>query len=162
MIWGNTIRAIISIPVLALFLALSTHGQIEHSCFAELPFPSTARSAFHLHGVSTSDVESGHVHEAGDLDSSTDSHSHEGSDESDHDADSHIHPREFTPTKAPLNLQIPSFVPNSSLIVFTMIKEKEDQWVSTARCVCGPAPPLYLQCSALLSCFPSPERWSRS
>lgn len=150
MIQRTSMRVVIAIPVLVLFLALSTHGQIEHSCFAELPFPSTPRAVFHLHGVSTSDPESGHIHEIGDLDSSTDSHSQGSGEESDHDSESHIHPREFTQSNAPNSIKIISTVTAVSPLLAVVSGSVETVSVLTLNSPHGPDPPLYLQSSALL------------
>jgi hypothetical protein len=105
---------------------------------------------FHVHSPFSTDLEDVHCHDHEVPRSSDDSHTPQSGEESDHDAESHIHPSEFTQCNAPHSVQIlPALAPVSPLQGVTA-EAAETIPVLTLNYPHGPAPPLYLQSSALL------------
>ena len=136
--------------LLVLFLGLSTHGQVSHSRFLDFS-PQTVRLARgHVHGA--------HSHGTGDMHShdhripcpTGDSSSRGRGESPEHDADSHIHPRDFTQGNAPfptgLSLPATDYGPIPEIATMTGVGFA----IPSAHTIQGPDPPLYLRSSALL------------
>lgn len=135
----------ISVFVIVLFLMLSMHEQIEHSCFVHSPFSVFSTPLRYCPDT----TKTGHRHDHRGGKHTDQSHSQGSRPGSNHDSESHIHPSEFTQSNTPNSIQF--------LLVFgvipipTIVSERSEPFSLLKRTShSGPAPPLYLLSSALL------------